>query len=77
MLWIIKQKWNEISWLAAILVLKNVFWDKNASISYNILRYRMYFFKNKAYKSFFDIESKQKHLKMLNTDWKENKNVKK
>ena len=40
--------------------------------------YLMYFFENKAYKSnFFDIESKQKRLKMLNTDRKENKNVQK
>ena len=58
--------------------LKNVFWDKNALILYIFLLYRMYFFENKAYKlNLFDIESKQKHLKMFNTDRKENKNINK
>ena len=51
---------------------------KKRSISYIFLQYRKYFFENKAYKlNFFYIESKQKRFKMLNTDRKEYKNVKK
>ena len=50
-----------------------------------MLRYHTFFFDIECISSrikhikqiFFDIESKQKHLKMLNTDRKENKNVKK
>ena len=78
MLWIIKQKRNEISCLAAVLVLKIGFWDKNASISHIFLQYQTYFLENKAYKSnFFYIELKQKCLKIINTDGKEKKNIKK